>query len=123
MVDLNSIFLLLISSCLFLGFHKLSFESKTVNFIASSVFGVYLIHDNPYLRTFIWNKLFCVADYQDSCWLIPYSVAVVLIVFFCCCIIELLRKYIFEPSYLRVLMVFLNPLKQKVKKLIVRSIR
>lgn len=90
-------FTLLAALCLLLYFRSLKrFNSKVINTIASVSFGVYLIHENRFIRPLVWKKLFHVASFQDSPYLIPYIIAVILAVYVSCTLIELLRSKIFR---------------------------
>ena len=90
-----------ISVLAFLGFSKLDIQyNKIINTISSATFGVYLIHDNNYVRPFIWVKIFKDASYINSDMLIPYSFLVVIIVFIVCIIIELTRIHLIENKYM-----------------------
>lgn len=71
-------------------------NSKIINAIASATFGVYLIHDNNLVRPFLWHDLFRNASFQDSPYLIPYSLAVIMAVYISCTVIELIRSRIFR---------------------------
>lgn len=71
-------------------------HSKIINAIASATFGVYLIHDNNLVRPFLWHDLFRNASFQDSPYLIPYSLAVIVAVYISCTVIELMRSRIFR---------------------------
>lgn len=83
--------------CLFIGFKHLNVKhSKIINVIASAAFGVYLIHDNEFMMPFLWRETFKAASYQDSPYLIPYSIAAVMIVYVVCTVIELVRSKIFR---------------------------
>ena len=90
-------FTLLAVSSLVIFFRNLNIpDSKVINTIASASFGVYLIHDSRLVRPLIWKKLFHVASYQDSPYLIPYSLAVILAVYISCTVIDLVRSKIFR---------------------------
>ena len=83
--------------CLLGGFSGLDIpHSKVVNLLASATFGVYMIHDNRFVRPFLWRTLFNNASFQDSSYLIPYSIAVILVVYISCTVIELIRAKIFR---------------------------
>ena len=83
--------------CLVIGFRSLNIpSSKIINVIASATFGVYLIHDNRYVRPFLWVNVFRNASFQESSHLIPYSIAVIMIVYISCTVIELLRQKAFR---------------------------
>jgi len=43
------------SICLFLIFKKFHFHSRTINFIAASTLGVYILHENPIMNQWIWR--------------------------------------------------------------------
>ncbi len=92
---------LLISLTLFMAFATLKMNyHKWINILASATFGVYLIHDNGIVRPFLWVDVFKNAQYQDSLFLIPYSILVVAIVYIACTMIDLIRKQIFEKPYM-----------------------
>ena len=85
------------SLCLLLGFRSLDIpHSKIINLLASATFGVYLIHDNNFVRPFLWRIVFKNASYQNSPYLIPYSIAVIIIVYISCTVIELIRAKLFK---------------------------
>ena len=90
-------FTLLAVLCLLIGFRHLDIRNnRIINIIASATFGVYLIHDNNFVRSFLWIDLFRNASFQDSPYLIPYSIAVIFIVYISCTIIELMRSKFFK---------------------------
>lgn len=96
--------ILVISVLLLLGFLKITVKpNNIINIISSATFGVYLIHDNGYVRPFIWKTVFKNAAYSESKYFIPYSIFVIAIVFVVCTIIELLRIYIFEKKYIKII--------------------
>lgn len=57
----NSVLVLSASVTLFCTFIRIDIKNKLfsdmIRFFASSVFGVYLIHDNPYIREYMWGRL------------------------------------------------------------------
>lgn len=86
---------------LFLGFLQIDIGcNRVVNRISSATFGVYLIHENNFVRPFLWGTLFHNASFADSPVLIPYSLAAALIVFSCCTLIELFRIAALEKHYM-----------------------
>lgn len=86
---------------LFLGFLQIDIGcNRAVNRISSATFGVYLIHENNFVRPFLWGVLFQNASFADSPVLIPYSLAAALIVFSCCTLIELFRIAVLEKRYM-----------------------
>ena len=89
-------FTILAVVCLFLGFRRLTLNSKLVNILASATFGVYLIHEHKLMRPFLWLKVFKNFTYQNSPYLIPYSLGVIIFVYVACTLIELARMKIFR---------------------------
>ena len=101
--NLNKLTVLLISLSLFMVFANLKMKySKIINVIASATFGVYLIHDNSIIRNLLWVVLFKNVQYQDSLFLIPYSIIVVAIVYIVCTFVELLRQNIVEKPCMKI---------------------
>lgn len=100
--DMQKLPILLISIFLFIGFLKIDIGyKKSVNILSSAMFGVYLIHDNEYVRSYLWLVLFKNASYSDSNILIQYSIFVIFFVFVICTVIELARIYILERHYMK----------------------
>ena len=104
--DVSEIFMLN-DLALFNGINKLTFtfspaeliaETKDIDstVAASATFGVYLIHDNNLVRPFLWRVVFKNASFQNSPYLIPYSIGVVILVYVACTAIEILRSKIFK---------------------------
>lgn len=103
--------ILLISITLFIGFLGLNIRySRFINTIASATFGIYLIHDNVFVRPFIWETVFEDALYSDRDILIPYSLMVIALVFVVCMLIELFRVYVVEKRYMKLV----NVLSDKI---------
>lgn len=88
-------------------------NNKFINVVASTTFGIYLIHDSGVGRPLIWNKIFHCLDYQYSSNNFPiYAIATIIIVFTSCSIIDYLRQIILEKKVIS----FLN---KKIDKLVV----
>ena len=75
-------------------------ESKLINEISACTFGIYLIHDNNYVRPWLWKTVFKNATWAESAVLPLHMVASVLITFIACCCIEFLRRKTIEKIYL-----------------------
>lgn len=56
------------------------------------IMAVYLIHDNVYLRPLLWDGVVRPLNYVNSCWFLPYCVAVVVAVFVLCLSVEYVRQ-------------------------------
>ncbi len=110
--------MLLIALLLFLGFLNLNMGYKPiVNVVSSATFGVYLIHENNYIRELLWKTIFNNKAYADSAFLAPYTVLQIFVVFAVCAIIELFRIYCVERLYVGFIDRFLELVKGCFDKL------
>ena len=103
----RTLLLFLVAIELFYCFERMKpIYSKVINLIGSTMFGVYLIHENYLLRgeengnALIWNDLLHIDHlYQkDSLFILRY-VGIVLTVFMVCILLELLRQNLIERLY------------------------
>lgn len=84
-------------SCFMLALCHKPFSSKIINGMAGSVLGIYLIHDNPLVRKFIWTVWSPNLDYLDT-WYFPlFMIGKVALVFLVCLGIDQLRLRFVEP--------------------------
>lgn len=67
-----------------------------VNAVGGCTFGVYLIHDNNYMREYLWGNIFDNSKYAESNYLIVHFILSVIIVYVACTVIEYIRKYVLE---------------------------
>lgn len=94
---MNKLPILLLSITLFLGFKNLNLKNNQfINIIASTMFGVYLIHDKILIRPFIWKTVFKNGTFIDSSLLILHSIFTIIIVFLLCIFIDYLRIILLE---------------------------
>ena len=90
----------MVSLLLFIGFMKLDIgENRLINYVASTTFGIYLIHDSNYLRPFLWRRFFKGAELCTNKILIPYAIMAIMIVFIACSLFDILRKITIERCY------------------------
>ncbi len=73
-------------------FKNININSKTINYISSSVLGIYLIHDNKLIRPWLWRIIWPNMDYINSNLFILHVFAKVLFVFLVCLIIDKIRR-------------------------------
>lgn len=67
--EMNMIPTILTALLLFFGFKNWNVKnSRIVNAVASCTFGVYLLHDNPNIRYFIWEQVFGCNNYMSDTW-------------------------------------------------------
>ena len=91
----NSPFVLLTSIVVFLFFSQLKYQSKKINWIASSVFSVYIISEQPFVKTLFYNGLRTFQQNYNE-----YQVAIVIpiimiIFYFICIFIDKIRIKVF----------------------------
>lgn len=97
LADLQTIPSLISAVLLFLGISRLDIGSrKAVNFLSPAMFGVYLLHDDDFVRPFLWERLLRSAAYAESPLFIPRSLLVIAAVFTVCTLIELARIHLIE---------------------------
>lgn len=63
---LNNFFMVIVAIYLFKVFEHMNFVNKPINYISSSILGIYLIHDNEFMRSVIWTKIYNNMDYISS---------------------------------------------------------
>ena len=87
-----------IAAALVLGFSRFFFQSRLVNRVASATLGVYLLHDNAYVRPALWGHLQMGAHLVG--WqIVWYAPVCVLGIYLACTLLELLRRRLIEPLY------------------------
>lgn len=90
-------FTVLSALCMLIGFKSLKIKSKAVNVIATATLGVYLLHENEFIReNFLWQDIFHIAQLRDNPYLIPYSLVALVVVYIACTVIELARSKAFR---------------------------
>lgn len=88
---------ILCSIGLFLGFLNLNIGSHpAINWIAGSSLGIYLLHDNIFMRQFLWHDLLNVTQYQASPFLIPHALLCTMVIFVVCLLLDKLRLSLIE---------------------------
>lgn len=87
-----------------MGFKDLNIRpSRVVNAVASTAFGVYLIHDHELVRQWLWKGVVHTQDYANTPWIIPYMLLCTVAVFIACMLIDLARQRFIEPLYMRLI--------------------
>lgn len=95
----NSIIIFPMSVLLFLAFMKINISGKVsekiIPFFASSIFAVYLISENIYLREHLWS--FCTRMLGGNSTLVPlYVIVIPVAVLLACIFIDQIRKCFFS---------------------------
>lgn len=112
--DLNSPFVLLTAVLTFSFFKNLHFHSPIINYLAGSMFGVYLIHEDSFLRPFIWRSFVSSAKVAPAPLMyLGQALGFSLLVFIVCVLIDILVRRIFIAQYLKKLSIWLNNLAER----------
>lgn len=120
-IDMNSPLVILCSLYLFIGFKNLKIKnSNIINKIASTTFGIYLLHDYNDSKIALWRDVLKGSTYQGSIILIPYSLYAVLFVFVMGFVIELIRTSTIEKLWIRIMVPIVNRIEEKSHKIINR---
>lgn len=93
-----SIFTFLLAMFVFLVFKNIKFTSNLINNIATSTLGIYLIHDNIFIRNWLWNVCFPNSNYLNSNYIYVHFFVKVMMIYIVCLIIDKIRM-IFEKAF------------------------
>lgn len=100
LIALDSIFALILAIGIFLYVITLPpFTSYWVNFIARSSLAVYIISDNPLIRSIVWQKIFHVrtlAYKLGSIQLMLYAICATAMIYIVCTLIDMLKTGILD---------------------------
>ena len=100
----NSLSTMLCALVIFCAFRSLKIPySRFINMIASTTFGVYLIHENLLINKWWWHTVCKLDSFISSPLLLPYMILCALVTFAICTFLELLRKYCLEKPIERIL--------------------
>lgn len=95
--DESSIFFIISGYALFYLFKNIHIpQSKVINTISASTFGVLLIHDHNFFRHLFWNEVVRTQIHFKSALFAIWFVVIVLIVFGVCAVIDYIRRILLE---------------------------
>lgn len=98
-----SIFILIISISLFLIFLKQKpFYNRYINYIAGSVLGVYLIHDNLFVRQYLWKYILHNHQFYSSPNLVLFAILSIALIYLTCTGIDIIRRLTVEKLWMRI---------------------
>lgn len=113
-VNYNSIPILISSILLFLYFRNMKINNEIISKITLTLsplmLGVYLIHDNMYIREILWKKLNLSLIDNTNSYLYKWIISFLLIFIFCICL-EYCRKIVFKYTYIDYVM---NTISNKI---------
>lgn len=94
-VEMNTISAIVCAAALFLGFHNLRIgQSRWINRVASVTFGIYLFHDNPLVRHFIWIRVYPLSIDQGN--YIPCSILKIALIFLAGLVIDWIVSFLIQ---------------------------
>lgn len=94
---MNKLPIFICSVSMLLIFKNINMKSnRFINNLSMTMFGVYLIHDNPIIRPFLWESVFKNNLYIDSPYLLIHAIGSIVIVFICCSMIDYIRIRVVE---------------------------
>lgn len=113
--DSNKILATLTAICLFMFFNSLKIKnSKIINTIAASTFGVFLIHDNcDSMRQWLWTDLFNNREMFYSNLSYIHEIGIPIMVFAACAMIDYIRIHTIEKPVLNCTINIVKKLKSK----------
>ncbi len=112
---MEKVTMLLTAVFLFVGFKNLNIKfSKVINVIAASTFGVYLIHDNSYVRTFLWINLFKNAHHYEHPFFVLQAIGAIVSVYIVCTMIDIIYRYVIEEKIWKILLFFKRRVLDKI---------
>lgn len=75
-----------------LSVYHTPFSNRFINAVSSCTFGVYLIHDNPFVRQILWKQTVRATSFYFSPFFFAYGLLAVVLVFVACTLIEFVRQ-------------------------------
>lgn len=95
-------FQLLLGICLFIIFLKAKITYHPwINTIASTTFGIYLLHDNKLFLHHMWDNIFGTYQYYDSALLPLYAILVVALIFIVGMVVDYMRLAFIEKPIMK----------------------
>lgn len=99
-IGLNKLPVLITSLLLFGYIKNLNIKNELINHISQTSLGVYLIHDNYFVRILLWQFIFKNNNYYQTNFLFIHAVIAIILTFVICVIIDIIRIKIFENNLL-----------------------
>lgn len=98
----NNFFILMCSIGLFGIFRHVHIKyNPIINYIASTTFGIYLLHDGIF-KLYMWHSVFRTQDYYSSHYMVLHLVVCICTIFFVGGVFDFVRKRVFEPILMKI---------------------
>ncbi|MDY6429651.1 MAG: acyltransferase [Bacilli bacterium] len=91
------------------------FYCRPLNFVAGFTLGIYLIHDNIFLRDYYWHTLFRTQDFTSTNLMIPHLLMCLAIIFCLGLVIDVTRKYALEGPLFKLINRVVDKIKVKIE--------
>lgn len=92
----NFIFNIVGSIFMFLAFTKINIKSTKINYLSGFAFGVFLIHTNGNIRSFIYERILHSSLFFFSPFLIVHAVISILMIYLLSTLVDICRKWLFD---------------------------
>ena len=115
--SINNIVAVICSVSLFCTFKNIKkpIYSKFINIVSSTTLGIYLIHDNNFIRCFLWREVLqCPTKATQNLFLL-FAIISCIVVFVVCFAIDLARQYAFEKPIMKLVYKAENSIVEKWK--------
>ena len=106
-LNINSFILFLCSFGIIWIFKDIEIHNKLINFISTSILGIYLIHANKNIAPFIYNVWYKTNDYNQDSFFVRYLLKT-FIIFFTSLFIDIIRRYTIGLIIEYILFFFIN---------------
>lgn len=89
-----------------------------INVVASTTFGIYLLHDNKLFLHYMWDNVLATYQYYDSILLPLYAVLVVVLIFVIGMIVDYVRLDFIEKPVMKAITPSLERIQSRVEKVL-----
>ena len=112
-------FQLLLGIGLFIIFLKAKITYRPwINVVASTTFGIYLLHDNRLFLHHMWDNVLATYQYYDSILLPLYAILVVVLIFVIGMIVDYVRLAFIEKPVMKAITPSLERIQSRVEKVL-----
>ena len=112
-------FQLLLGIGLFIIFLKAKITYRPwINVVASTTFGIYLLHDNKLFLHYMWDNALATYQYYDSILLPLYAILVVALIFVIGMIVDYVRLAFIEKPVMKAITPSLERIQSRVEKVL-----
>ena len=87
-----------------------------INTIASTTFGIYLLHDNKLFLHYMWDNIFGTYQYYDSALLPLYAILVVALIFIVGMVVDYMRLAFIEKPIMKRIMLYIESSQSWMEK-------